>query len=779
MPRRLLSLYAAAAAAAAALLASSTTTTTTDAAQITKDDHAVVLTSGDYCPGGWVALTGDPYRGRAIIRPAADTNSYASVNSAVTGNNGPSHSHSYTVNMQFSTGDECLASNNDNEAAGSGGKSMSGSMSGTDALPYVVFQLCWYNTGANPLYIAPNLMVFLEGTWRSCPAGFTSYTSNTGRMWAIATSGTSAPANSPVAAIGDGGQLGGTHSHGIPSQAPTCCFPDFYCCRFAATGCGSGYIWWSNQYWFSATTSGSSGLNIPYIQLMACVATNPSPAPIYLPDPAMQFFSQSNACPALFVESTSQAGQSSWGARIVMTWNPGAMTMRALFGGNTLRYGGGVSGSANDGHSHSFGGSIGFPGRSWTWRTTGSSDRWLKPGTYNFNFNTDGASIDLPYTAFRVCQAQAPTRSPTAFPTKFPTTFCPTKSPTTSFPTRSPSRSPTWSKPSAKPTTKPSRSPTSSKPSKSPTTSTPSKAPTTSRPSFKPSHHPSRSPTPAPVWVNVCSPADQTVFVNYDNYIVQMGACADACQVQFLQGAKTGRQCALSTKCTSLAVYTPLCKQCIIDQIVCQTNNCKSSCTWRYSDSCASCTNTNCREQFQKCSGLQGAETSAGGGTGGTNRPPPPAPVFPVGAVAGGVIGTLAALGAAFFAYKKYRERGVTVEMTSGFEQRIFGGGKAAAGAGDDLIPAAEGMESENPAYAHASKRIGGVVGGGKAAGGNLTGKKFRTRYSFHGDEEDELDVPAGADLTAIDRNEAWLVARDETTGNIGVIPLSYVTEVG
>ena len=266
----------------------------------------------------------------------------------------------------------------------------------------------------------------------------------------------------------------------------------------------------------------------------------------------------------------------------------------------------------------------------------------------------------------------------------------------------------------------------------------------------------------------MCSPADQTVFVNYDNYIVQMGACADACQVQFLQGAKTGRQCALSTKCTSLAVYTPLCKQCIIDQIVCQTNNCKSSCTWRYSDSCASCTNTNCRDQFQKCSGLQGAETSAGGGTGGTNRPPPPAPVFPVGAVAGGVVGALAALGAAFFAYKKYRERGVTVEMTTGFEKRIFG--KAADDAGPDALGA--GMESDNPAYAHASR------GARAPAGAGVTGKRFRTRYSFHGDEEDELDVPAGADLTAIDRNEAWLVARDESTGNIGVIPLSYVTEV-
>ena len=264
----------------------------------------------------------------------------------------------------------------------------------------------------------------------------------------------------------------------------------------------------------------------------------------------------------------------------------------------------------------------------------------------------------------------------------------------------------------------------------------------------------------------MCSPADQTVFgTSYDNYIIQMGACADACQVQFLQGAKTGRQCALSTKCQSIALYTPLCKQCIIDQIVCQTNNCKSSCTWRYSDACASCTNTNCRDQFQKCSGLQGSETSAGGGTGGTNRPPPPAPNFPVGAVAGGVVGALAALGAAFFAYKKYRERGVTVEMTSGFEKRIFGNNGERTEA---LVP---GMESENPAYQHGSKR-------GLAPLGGVTGKRFRTRYSFHGDEDDELDVPAGADLTGIEKNEAWLVARDENTGNIGVIPLSYVTEV-
>ena len=770
----------------AVLLTMMTTTATTPshAAHIRPTDNAVTFTTADYCPPGWTELTSDPYRGRVVMSPQNVASTGTTRGSPVVGNTGPLHSHG-GVSVTFGS-PGCNAC-----TGGSGGISATttftsggGTEGSTDGLAYVTLQLCKLTSGPD-IFIGTGLIVFMDRGNQACPtsSGFSAWTAHAGRLWAFASSsvGDVAQTVSPTPAIADGDGIG-FHSHqyfayGVAASSMgygTPCCNQYRCWLFFTCTCGVGSTCWQGAYNFYANSNtGASDLNIPYIYLVPCQATSPTPAPLYLPAPSLVFYSATPTCPSLFVESTSQPGNSMLAGRIPFNWYPGQATMLYTVGAPLSYALGSGEGAGLANHWHYISPYFYLPPRSCDGGTWSSGSTCLASGWFQARFGSGWSNnVNAPYVGYRVCQAQPPTRSPTAFPTRFPTTFCPTKSPTTSFPTRSPSRSPTWSKPSAKPTAKPSRSPTSSKPSKSPTTSTPSKAPTTSRPSFKPSQNPSWSPTPAPVWVNVCSPADQTVFVSYDNYIIQMGACAEACQVPFLQGAKTGRQCALSTKCTSLAVYTPLCKQCIIDQIVCQTNNCKSSCTWRYSDGCASCTNTNCRAQFQKCSGLQGAEVEAGGGTGGTNRPPPPPSNFPIGAVAGGVVGMLAALGAAFFAYKKYRERGVTVEMTDGFEQRIFGGNKA--------TPVVEMMESENPAYenpgyAPASRRLGGPNG---LAPGGVMGKRFRTRYSFHGDEGDELDVRAGVDLVGMDRNDAWLIAHDEATGRVGVIPLSYVVEV-
>jgi hypothetical protein len=61
----------------------------------------------------------------------------------------------------------------------------------------------------------------------------------------------------------------------------------------------------------------------------------------------------------------------------------------------------------------------------------------------------------------------------------------------------------------------------------------------------------------------------------------------------------------------------------------------------------------------------------------------------------------------------------------------------------------------------------------------SVIGMRLRSRYSFHGTESDELDVPPGRALTAIGRNADWWIAQDDLTQKIGVIPRTYVTELG
>ena len=93
----------------------------------------------------------------------------------------------------------------------------------------------------------------------------------------------------------------------------------------------------------------------------------------------------------------------------------------------------------------------------------------------------------------------------------------------------------------------------------------------------------------------------------------------------------------------------------------------------------------------------------------------------------------------------------------------------AVGGGRGDEDPGA-GSAADNPAFGHARGRAG--------AGAGVVGVQLRSRYSFHGDEADEVDVAAGALLTAIDRNEEWWVVRVEDSGVIGVNPDTYVVKV-
>ena len=265
-----------------------------------------------------------------------------------------------------------------------------------------------------------------------------------------------------------------------------------------------------------------------------------------------------------------------------------------------------------------------------------------------------------------------------------------------------------------------------------------------------------------------------------------MGTCQGTCGYELLESESTGANC-VETKCSSIADYSTLCKHCILDEIVCQLANCSVACAaYLYSDGCATCTNSLCRPQFSSCSGLAGANPAAGGGTGGADAPPPATNLNYAligGAIGGALGGAFLTMAAGVFALRKYRERNVSKEMANAYERKIFGrnlddaGDGAAAGAvSATLVEDAGGhLSSKNPSYAGDDAASAAAS---KAVGKTLAGRRLRTRFSFHGTEADEVDVPAGEVLTAIDGNELWTVVRVDLTGQVGVIPNTYVTMV-
>jgi hypothetical protein len=51
----------------------------------------------------------------------------------------------------------------------------------------------------------------------------------------------------------------------------------------------------------------------------------------------------------------------------------------------------------------------------------------------------------------------------------------------------------------------------------------------------------------------------------------------------------------------------------------------------------------------------------------------------------------------------------------------------------------------------------------------------LRTRFSFHGDDMDELDVGAGVGLSGLAEYPEWWLAVDDSTGQAGLIPSAFV----
>ena len=626
------------------------------------------------------------------------------------------------------------------------------------------------------------------------------------------------------AATGNQGSVG-DHTHNMPAssvqlrrrnaaQAGGCCGP---------TGAQ-----WKEWRTMEAGTASSAHLNLPYVQLRPCQATTAT-GTLRIPSPRLIFFYNGQTCPSLFREASSRSD----GTMSLPFSNIAGRMIFNLYGSN-LAAGqtntdgdqlycatGGCSGNGHAGHTHYYGGYNDMPSQDSSCAWDGGDLQWTDYRNYGFFFDTDPSTSSLfPYRVMRACSPQEDTSSPTNLPTGSPSTSKPSISPTTSFPTRNPTLSPTFSAPTKSPTRIPSHSPTSSAPtqsptetpshspittgpSASPTTSVPSKSPTTPGPTHSPTNSPTQRPTPSPVWKDVCTYEDEKIFVDYDNYVIQAGQCTSKCKRQiFSKDLDDASKCI--ENCETLSLYTPLCRSCMRSWILTQDDKCRVPCLGRtFSSSCANCTNAYSRPDFHVCTGFKLADISYGGGDGGKNAPTEEG--VNAGLISGIALGSIAALAGVFFAGRKIRDRMLENDkLTKEMELAIFKGEQVQQppppastkpkffgvffksssnksrvleeGNDGEVSASADGAREslENPAYAHPSIQPVRV----QETSSVVAGLQLRTRYSFHGTEDDELDVPAGAALVAVDKNDNWYVCEDEVTGRFGLIPASYVSAV-
>lgn len=229
--------------------------------------------------------------------------------------------------------------------------------------------------------------------------------------------------------------------------------------------------------------------------------------------------------------------------------------------------------------------------------------------------------------------------------------------------------------------------------------------------------------------------------------------------------------------------------------ILSQDSHCRGPClSSKYSEDCVTCTNTWCRQDFRICTGFAAADVTVGGGDGGVNRPNENE--VDAGLVSGAALGSLFGLAAVVVLGRKFRDyRLQNAELTKEMEAQIFKGqiannqlppaqsspahtifslfksssqkSKKDETSRNSLVAASKDSFADNPLYLNEEEKIEESA---------VKGMVLRTRYSFHGTEQDELDVPAGTSLTAIERNDNWYVCKDERTGKYGLIPSSYVS---
>jgi len=472
------------------------------------------------CPGGgWTDVTGT-YGGRVIKAVISSGSPGGGFGSPTTTDVDVAHTHS-SWSARISWPGKC--NNCDNflgvSCGGNNPRSMQGNfnhgvsqgnagMSNANSnIPFISLTMCRYD-GAAALDVATGLVQFFEGT--SCPGGTSEYGPAANRFVVIGSGGGAFLSVSPTPAAGNGADTG-FHTHDI---APTY-LPTRQSDSTGGTGCGSTMSQPQDSTWVHNSPLVITGLHIPYKQVMMCQITTATVTSKVYPDREVYFFSATPTCPGTWQDLTARGGvYSNSAGRILWTRAPSG-SAGSTRGGSQFSYAIGTGTNWNsDPHSHSASVSgFSFPPVTDPDTCCSGGNKYADYSNYAFTINSYGPNeILLPYIVMRGCVAPLPTKSPTAQPSRSPSTSKPSKSPTTSFPTFSPSKNPWTSKPSRNPTHKPSKNPTTSKPSRSPSTSKPSKTPTTSIPTLAPSFNPTLSPTPAPQWVNVCTPGDQKSF---------------------------------------------------------------------------------------------------------------------------------------------------------------------------------------------------------------------------------------------------------------------------
>jgi hypothetical protein len=269
----------------------------------------------------------------------------------------------------------------------------------------------------------------------------------------------------------------------------------------------------------------------------------------------------------------------------------------------------------------------------------------------------------------------------------------------------------------------------------------------------------------------MCDATDKDVFVNWDNFFnFQAAACASKCKTQLI--ARSEPAIMICTEdCDAYVKYRPGCETCMQKFLICQSDKCAScfvSGTPYLAKTCKDCAARNCRTDLQFCTGFSSdillVPTTSPTLDTATQQEQTKA-TTDMGVIIGGSLGGIfAALGAVALIRRRQMEKRINGQLKEEMEDKIFKN-KMMSISKDGTISV------DNPAGTQAV--VGAAVVGDESIRVNL-----RTRYSFHGDPyEHELDVPAGATLTGIQKNEHWWIALD-SNNTVGMIPVTYVSEV-
>jgi len=267
--------------------------------------------------------------------------------------------------------------------------------------------------------------------------------------------------------------------------------------------------------------------------------------------------------------------------------------------------------------------------------------------------------------------------------------------------------------------------------------------------------------------------------LNYNNfYDTAAQNCVKQCQSTLLTGIASSID-ACAGNCNSFDGYTTQCTICFGRFLACQATNCGECflATSNYQGGiCTTCTAQYCQKTLQDCTGFSAKmmliPTTAPLSTGGSD----PQSVSTAPVVGGAIGGMFAVFAAVLLVRREQSRRRVSNELQAAVEGKIF---KPKDDELSDLgmVPFASQAggavaknESENPIYfGEMSAAVAVAAAGGaaalasSAAGDEKVNVPLKSRFSFHGEiGTDELDVPAGAFLTGLKRNDLWWVAMDQ-----------------